>query len=235
MERRSSSPWAVWLWPAVLVALASGVWALPWQGYVGPLRLWVEGHGALGAVLFVLAYACVVVLPLPAAAMSVAGGLAFGWWGLPLSLAGSMLGAIPPWWATRRWLRSPVLRRFDGPRVAAADRAVTRNGFIFVALLRLTPILPFTMQNYLLGLTGVRFGTYVWATLVGLVPGTIAMVWVGEMGGLAAAPEIAREQLVVAGLGLCAFGLLVLWIGRQALQELRKAGFATSEGALTDE
>ncbi|UWQ20219.1 TVP38/TMEM64 family protein [Jannaschia sp. W003] len=215
---------SAWLWPALLVLLAAGIWMLPWEGWVVPLRQWVESHGAMGWVVFVLAYAGVVVLPLPAAAMSVAGGLAFGWWGVPLSLLGSLVGCVLPWWATRRWLRGPMLRRFDGPRVAAADRAVRRNGFLFVALLRVTPILPFTLQNYLLGLTGVRIGPYLAATLVGLAPGTLAMVWVGEMGGLAAAGA-DRAKLVVAAGGLTLLGLLILVMIRRARVELRRAGF----------
>ena len=78
-----------------------------------------------------------------------------------------------------------MLRRIDGPKVRAADRAIADNGFVFVTLLRLTPVLPFTAQNWLLGLTAIRPVPYFAATLVGLAPGTLAMVWIGEMGGLA--------------------------------------------------
>ena len=224
MASRSPSRWAIWLWPAALVALAWSTWLLPWEGWVPVLRAGVEDAGAAGVLLFLLVYAIVVILPLPAAAMSVVGGLAFGWWGLPLSLLGSVLGAVPPWWATQRWARGPVLRRLDGPRIAAADRAVTANAFVFVALLRLTPILPFTLQNYLLGLTTVRFRPYVAATVAGLAPGTVAMVWLGEIGGLAAARADAG-RLAMAAAGLLAFGALVLWLGRRAMAELRRAGF----------
>lgn len=224
MDLRAPSGWQLWLWPALLVVLAVGIWMLPWQGWVTPLRVWVESHGATGWLVFVLVYAVVVMLPLPAAAMSVVGGLAFGWWGLPLSLVGSLVGAIPPWWATQRWLRGPMLRRFGGPRVMAADTAVRDNAFLFVMLLRITPILPFTVQNYLLGLTSVRFVPYATATILGLAPGTLAMVWIGEMGGLTAqGADTAR--LMVAGGGLLLFGAFILILGKRAAAELRRAGF----------
>ncbi|WP_371154411.1 TVP38/TMEM64 family protein [Jannaschia sp. 2305UL9-9] len=219
--------WQIWIWPIALVGLALGAWLLPWDDWVPLLRDWVAGHGATGWLVFVLVYIVVVMLPLPAAAMSVVGGLAFGWWGYPLSMAGSMLGSILPYLIGRRWLRGPLLRRFNGPRVAAADRAIAQNAVLFVSLLRLTPILPFTVQNWLLGLTDIRFWPYVWATLAGLAPGTLAMVWIGEVGGLAST-RAQGGQLYIAGAGLLAFGILVIWMGRVATRELRRAGFDQS-------
>ncbi|MGB3555003.1 MAG: TVP38/TMEM64 family protein [Jannaschia sp.] len=224
MVNRPSPGWQLWIWPALLIALAFGAWLLPWDVWVPQLRDWVEGHETTGWLIFLLVYIVVVILPLPAAAMSVVGGLAFGWWGYPLSMLGSILGAIPPFLIARRWLRGPLLARTGGPKVMAADRAIARNAVVFVTLLRLTPILPFTAQNWLLGLTSVRFWPYILSTLVGLAPGTLAMVWIGEMGGLASAGS-DRTQLVLAGLGLTGFGLLVIWLGRVATAELRRAGF----------
>ncbi|WGH78985.1 TVP38/TMEM64 family protein [Jannaschia ovalis] len=215
--------WQVWLWPILLVALGIGLWLLPWRDAVPELRLWVEAQGAPAWLAFVAIYVLVVILPLPAAAMSVVGGLVFGWWGFPLSMLGSILGAVPPYWIGRIWLHGPVRRRLGGPRVNAADRALAQRPFVFVTLLRLTPILPFTLQNWLLGLTSVGFWPYVWATLLGLAPGTLGMVWIGELGGLAAA-RAAPETLAIASAGLILFGGVILWLGRMATEELRRAG-----------
>ncbi|CTQ50275.1 TVP38/TMEM64 family protein [Jannaschia donghaensis] len=215
--------WHIWLWPVLLVVIAFAMWLLPWADWVPILRDWVQSHGPLGAFVFIAVYVVVVILPLPAAAMSVVGGLAFGWWGYPLSMLGSLLGAIAPYYIARHWLRGPMMRRIDGPKVRAADRAITENGFVFVALLRLTPILPFTAQNWLLGLTEIRPWPYFAATLVGLAPGTLAMVWIGEMGGLASVSS-DRTQIVLAAGGLLAFGSFVIWLGRIATKEMQRAG-----------
>ncbi|WP_179380515.1 TVP38/TMEM64 family protein [Jannaschia marina] len=215
--------WHIWLWPTLLVVLAFAMWLLPWGQWVPLLRDWVEGHGTLGTVVFLAVYVIVVILPLPAAAMSVVGGLAFGWWGYPLSMAGSLLGAIAPYYISRRWMRGPVMRRLDGPKVRAADRAIADNGFVFVMLLRLTPILPFTAQNWFLGLTAIRPWPYFVATALGLAPGTLAMVWIGEMGGLASVSS-DRTQILIAGGGLLAFGVFVIWLGRIATREMERAG-----------
>lgn len=220
---RSTQAWKLLIWPALLAVLAFGMWLLPWRDWVPQMRDWVASHGAWGGVVFVAVYVVVVILPLPAAAMSIAGGLAFGWWGYPLSMLGSLLGAIPPYLIGRHWLRGPLMRRLDGPRVRAADRAIADNGFVFVTLLRLTPVLPFTVQNWLLGLTAIRLGPYLSATIAGLAPGTLAMVWIGEMGGLASIGA-TRTRLWLGIGGLCAFGLLVIWLGRVATRELDRAG-----------
>ncbi|MCK0166095.1 VTT domain-containing protein [Jannaschia sp. S6380] len=216
--------WQIWLWPAILVGLAFAMWLLPWGQWVPVLRDWVDSHGAWGVLVYLAVYVVVVILPLPAAAMSVVGGLAFGWWGYPLAMLGSVLGAIPPYLIGRHWLRDRLIRRVAGQRMLAADRAIGRNALVFVALLRLTPILPFTAQNWLLGLTAVRTGPYLVATVLGLAPGTLAMVWLGEMGGLASVGS-SRVQLILGVGGLLAFGILVLWLGRVATEELRRAGF----------
>ena len=171
-------------WPVLFVFLIAGIWLTPWRDWVEPLQLWIENHTRVGWLVYLLIYVIVVALPLPAAAMSIVGGLAFGWWAIPLALLGSLLGSLGPWWATRRFLRVPVMTRLGGPRVRAADAMVRDDAFVFVTLLRLTPILPFTVQNYLLGLTSVALGPFVVATIAGLAPSTIALVWIGEVGSL---------------------------------------------------
>ena len=237
MPPSSASPvpaWQLWLWPAILVGLAFAMWLLPWGQWVPILRDWVDSHGAWGVLVYLLVYIVVVILPLPAAAMSVVGGLAYGWWGFPLAMAGSVLGAIPPYLIGRHWLRGLLLRRVHEARLMAADRAIGRNAMVFVTLLRLTPILPFTAQNWLLGLTSVRTLPYIVATIVGLAPGTLAMVWIGEVGGLASVGA-TRMRVVLAVVGLLGFGGIIVWLGRVATAELRRAGFAPGTPPSKDE
>ncbi|CUH39659.1 TVP38/TMEM64 family inner membrane protein YdjZ [Jannaschia seosinensis] len=221
---KSIPAWQIWIWPALLIVLAFGMWLLPWNDWVPILRDFVADSGIWGVSLYLVIYVFVVILPLPAAAMSVVGGLAYGWWGFPLAMAGSLLGAVPPYLIGRTWLRNWMLRRIAGPRIHAADRAIAGNGFVFVSLLRLTPILPFTAQNWLLGLTDVGFRTYCAATLIGLAPGTLAMVWVGALGGLATLGA-SNVQVALAVGGLLLFGGFVFWLSRVAAAELRREGF----------
>lgn len=219
--------WKAWLWPALLAALAVALWATPWREYVGPMRDWVEARGTWGWIAFVLAYAVVVMLPLPAVAMSFVGGVVFGFWGFPLSMAGSIAGALPPYLIGRHWLRGPVLRWIASDNVEATLRAVDRDPATFTMLLRLTPVVPFTLQNWLLGLTPIRTVPYIWATLLGLAPGTFAVVWLGELGGMASVGGSGREIAVMAA-GLAVFGLLIAWLTIRAMRALAAAGFRLS-------
>lgn len=222
--RRRPRAGRIWLWPLLLIVLAVAIALLPWRDAVGPLRVWIASWGALGWVAYTLLYVVVVALPLPAAAMATVGGLIFGWWGLPLALCGSVLGALPPFLATRRFLREPVRRRYGGPRVTAVDGLVRRHAWLFVTLLRITPLLPFTVQNYILGLTSVRGWPYVGATALGLAPSTVALVWLGTLGGFD--PEtMAGRDLLLSVAGLAAFGVAMVWLTVAATRRLRHAGF----------
>ena len=64
----------------------------------------------------------------------------------------------------------------------AIDRAIEKDGFRFVFLLRLSPLLPFAASNYLYGLTSVPLGSYVLASWIGMLPGTWAYISAGSVG-----------------------------------------------------
>ena len=67
-------------------------------------------------------------------------------------------------------------------RFAAIDRAISQNGLKFVTLLRLSPLLPFALSNYIYGLTSVDLGSYVLGSWLGMLPGTYAYVSAGYVG-----------------------------------------------------
>ncbi len=78
------------------------------------------------------------------------------------------------------------------PRFAAIDEAVGRSGFRIVFLLRLSPVFPFNVLNYTLGLTRVRLRDYVLASLLGMLPGTFLYVYLGSL--VTSASEIAAGR-----------------------------------------
>jgi uncharacterized membrane protein YdjX (TVP38/TMEM64 family) len=111
----------------------------------------------------------------------------------------------------------------SSPRFQAVERAVARRGFQIVLLLRLSPVFPFNLLNYALGLTPVRFGPYLLASWIGMLPGTLLYVYVGAAGRAAgqAAPRTLGEQLLFYG-GLAAAVGVTWWIttiARRALAE----------------
>ncbi len=184
-----------------------------------------------GVVAFAAAYAAATVLAIPGSALTLLAGAVYGLGGgLLVVVPGSVIGATCAAWLGRSLLRAAVLRRLDDrPRWAAVDRAVGRDGFRIVLLTRLSPVLPFTLLNYALGVTGVPLKTYVLASLIGMFPGTVAYVYLGTLvpdvaglasGGAPEGGEALRTGLLV--LGAVATLALAIWLGRIAKRALEE-------------
>ena len=72
----------------------------------------------------------------------------------------------------------------ENPKFRALDTAIAKEGFKVILLLRLSPIFPFALSNYLYGVTSVDFFEYMMGTLIGFFPGTLAYVYGGTVGRL---------------------------------------------------
>ncbi len=167
---------------AVIAALILGGRSL-----AGPLQrfaAWVQDLGVWGPVVFILGYAAATVAFAPGAVLTLAAGALFGLvYGTVYTLAGATLGASLAFLVSRYVARRAVERRIAAnPRFQAIDRAVGREGFKIVALLRLSPVFPFNLLNYALGLTRVRFLDY-FAASAAMLPGTLLYVYYGKAAG----------------------------------------------------
>lgn len=142
------------------------------------IRALVLSFGVWAPVVYLAAYGQPVV-PLPASVMTITGGLAFGpWWGTWAALTGATVRACSEFLVARLLGRQAVERLLRG-KLAAWDAKLAANGFTAVLLIRLVPNLPFDMQNYGLGFSRVRFSAYASATMLGMIPGSFAYVYLG--------------------------------------------------------
>jgi uncharacterized membrane protein YdjX (TVP38/TMEM64 family) len=105
-------------------------------------------------------------------------------------------------------------------KFAAIDKAVSEEGGKIVILLRLSPLVPFNVQNYLFGVTAIPFPQYVAATFVGIIPGTALFVYLGALGNTSGGPR----TWVFFGMGLLATALVVVLVTRKAKAKLAEAG-----------
>jgi uncharacterized membrane protein YdjX (TVP38/TMEM64 family) len=211
----------------VLAALIlGGRQALP---YIPRFNLWVESLGIWGPVVFILGYAVATVAFIPGSLLTGAAGYLFGLvQGTLYTFVGATLGSSAAFLVARYLVRGWVERRIAGnDRFAAIDRAVGKEGFKIVALLRLSPFFPFNLLNYSLGLTRVRFLDYLLAS-VAMLPGTVLYVYYGTVAGsLASAAGGAKGergpgQWVVLGIGLIATIVVTTVITRLAGRALRQ-------------
>ena len=202
--------------------------------YVETFRLQVESLGVWGPVVFIAGYALAVVAFVPASVLTLAAGAIFGIGpGTAYVFVAATLGAAAAFLVSRYLAREGIERRIESdPRFAAMDQAVGKQGLRIVALMRLSPVFPFNLLNYALGLTRVRFVDYNIASL-GMLPGTLAYVYLGNVAGevasLAGGAEGARGPVDYAiwGVGLLATFAVTLVVGRIARRALAEATVAS--------
>ena len=198
-------------------------------GYLPEFSAWVDGLGLWGPVVFVLGYAVATVSFIPGSLLTLAGGAIFGLGeGTVLVFVGASLGATGAFLASRYLVRGAIERRVAAePRFAAIDRAVGREGFKIVVLLRLTPVVPFVLLNYALGLTRVKLSHYV-SAFVGMLPATLLYVYYGKVLGdvaeVAAGVEVEQGwgTYLGTGIGLVATIAVIVVVTRIARRALRE-------------
>ena len=197
--------------------------------YLPRFVAWVDRAGVWGPVVFIVGYAVAAVLFVPGSVLTLAAGAIFGLVkGVILVFIAAVIGSSAAFLVSRNVARAAIERRVAGDaRFAAIDRAVGAQGRKIVFLLRLSPVFPFNLLNYALGLTKVRFADYLIASL-GMIPGTILYVYYGKLAGdVAALAGGAPVQKGAGYYGVLIVGLvatvivttIVTRIARRALRE----------------
>jgi uncharacterized membrane protein YdjX (TVP38/TMEM64 family) len=190
--------------------------------YVQTLPEWVEGLGVWGPAVFIVGYALAVVAFAPASLLTIAAGAIFGIAaGVTYVFAAAVIGSSLAFLISRYLARNAIERQLAGnQKFAAIDRAVGQQGRRIVFLLRLSPVLPFNLLNYALGLTSVRFADYLIAS-IGMLPGTLLYVYAGKT--IAALTSADRSTWLLVGVGLLPVIIVTVLITRIARRALAEA------------
>ena len=190
----------------------------------------VDEWGPLGYIAYIVVYALLELLAVPAIPLTMTAGVIFGI--LPGTLVvsiSSTLAATGAFLISRYLVRDRVVAWAEkNPKFGAIDKAIGTDGFRVVALLRLSPLLPLAASNYLYGVTSVDLKSYVLASCLGMLPGTLAYVaagtygkeyLIGGEGGLSVQPW----QLAL-GFGFTAFALWYVGnLAKNALADVEKS------------
>lgn len=172
------------------------------------LEGWIASAGALGPAIYMALYAVATVLFLPGSVITLAGGALFGpVWGTLYSLSGATAGATVAYLISRYLAADWVSRKAGGWLKQVIDGAEA-EGWRFVAFVRLVPLFPFNLLNYVLGLTRIPLTQYVVASCVFMAPGALAYAYLGYVGREALAGGeglIQKSLLAIALLGAIAF------------------------------
>ena len=186
----------------LVVALA---WRLPVNRWIVFLTDQLRGMGAMGV------------------------GFAYGpVGGLLVASPASVLGATTAFLLSRTMLRGWIEKqtaRF--PKARALDKAIGKNSFKLILLLRLSPLIPFNVLNYALGLSDARVGRYVVASFIGMLPSTWMYVYLGSFATTAveltdASSGGGRQRLLLTIAGRLAAVIVVVLVTRSARQVLNE-------------
>ena len=145
---------------------------------------WVEGLDKFLA-FWVLIFSKIVsgALLLPGTPLTLLSGAILGKsWGTVAAVIGNVLGATAAFLWARYLFRNFVQNKFleKYPKINQYENRLSQNGFLTVVFLRLVPLFPFNALNPILGVTDIKFKDYFIGTLVGIIPGTFAFVYLGE-------------------------------------------------------
>ncbi len=188
---------------------------------------WISSLGIWGVFAFIAIYAIATVLFIPGSLLTLGAGVLFGVvFGSIYVSIGSIIGATLAFLIGRYFARDWVDKKLETqPKFKAIDRAIAKEGWKIVGLLRLAPIFPFILLNYGLGVTQVSLKDYFFASWIGMIPGTIMYVYLGSLAGNLATlgssgQQSSPVQWIIRIIGLLATVAVTVYVTKVAQKAL---------------
>ena len=198
---------------AILLVGLAIVAAVPWlrhavllcvHGNFAGLRAYVKGLGAGGLALLVGLMLLHALIYYPTELVTATTAFVYGWGaGLGIALGGWLLSALLSYLIGRR-LAGPLLHSLLGRRYATFERAMARGGSRLLITYRLIPVVPFSFMGYAAGAVGTRLWTFSWTTVVGFLPLTAAVTYLGSRAQSLSLTDPLVWAAVIVALGLVA-------------------------------
>ena len=197
-----------WLSLGLLAAVSAACYALGLQNYFtlqsiaehqSQLQTFVSQNLFVATAIYFIVYVAAVALSLPGAAvLSILGGFVFGWvLSAPLTIAAATIGATAVFKIVQTSLGSAISEK-AGPFVKKISGGFEKDAFNYLLFLRLVPAFPFFAVNAVAGLTRMPIRTFIWATLIGIIPGSFAFAWLGRGLGSVIDAQNATHAACVA-------------------------------------
>ncbi|WP_442790206.1 TVP38/TMEM64 family protein [Nocardia sp. CDC153] len=172
------------------------------------IRQWADSVGPTLPLVFFAVHTLVCIAPFPRTIFTLSAGMLFGSTeGLTLAITATTLSAVLALWLVRALDHERVRARLTHPAVQAVDARLARRGWLAIGSLRLIAIAPFSIVNYCAALSSIRLTPYLIATFLGIIPGTVGTVLLGD----ALTNRTSPAQLIVTAilLGVGVIGLVV--------------------------
>ncbi len=227
----------------IVIALFVIIRALPVDRAIDLLKSRVDGLGFWGPLALGAAYIVAALAFFPGSALTFAAGAVFGlFWGtVTVSLASTTAAALA-FLIARYLVREKVAKQAARyPKFKAIDGAIAAGGWKIIAMLRLSPAMPFSLGNYLFGLTAIRFWPYVLASWLFMLPGTFMFVYLGHIGteGLRSAAGADQGKTpgewALLGVGLLATIAVTVYVTRLSRKALRERAWIDEHSTETEQ
>lgn len=228
----SRSLWRVLIAVAMIIVGVAAWRHLPLGPTLSAGRAFVQAQGAKGVLIFVVGYAVAVVLFAPATPLTLAAGALWGMWGAPVALAGGLGGAMISFALSRLYLRrhcAELCARH--PVTLQLDKVVARLGWKAVVLVRLSVVIPFSVQNYAFGMTGVRMQDFALGSVAAMLPTTFVSIWIGAAGDVVSWNPLTLGLAAVGTIAVVGLGYAVAHQVQQGLRDPDHSGLVRDERA----
>lgn len=186
-----------------LVTTGIGILAI---GGIEPQQLqqWLEAMGGFAPVIYILLYTVGTLLILPSTPLNLTGGAIFGiWWGALWTTIAALVAAVVAFAFTRTIGRELVTKKLAG-RWQAVDAEISQGGLFYLFAIRLLPIIPYGIVNFVAGLTSIKFRDYLIGTFLGTLPGVLPFVMMG-----AGITKISQGNILPLMVAFALTGILV--------------------------
>lgn len=203
----------------ILAILLAIVWLAPkiQSLEADTVAAWFADFGPLAPLAFIVARVIGAVVFVPGSIMGIGAGILFGpIWGALYNLVASTAGAILAFSVARflapDWVARKVVHK---KHLSSILEGIETEGWRFVAFVRLVPLFPYNLLNYALGLTRIKLSHYALASLICMIPGDIAYVYLGYAAREALAGNEAAVRIGLLSLGLlAALAFIPRWVRR---------------------
>ncbi len=170
------------------------------------IESWLTAAGIWAPVLYILLYTIGTLFLLPSTPLNLAGGAIFGsLQGTLWTTIAAVIAAFVAFAFTRTIGRDFVLNRLSG-KWLKFDKKIEDGGFLYVFSIRLIPIIPYGIVNFLAGLTSIRVKDYLCATLLGTTVGVFPFVMLGS-----SFRSLSKGDVIHCILGIAFVGMFVLF------------------------
>jgi len=174
-----------------------GTYFQVWQ-YAKPeiIKTYIESFGVWAPIIYSIIYFIAVFIPYAGTAMTIIGGVLFDpLFGTILVITISSIGSIAPFLIAKKIGREKIKNKIEKTKYKKYLEKTDKNSFMFILYMRLTPIIPYELQNYIAGLIDISILKYFIATFVGLLPGTFMLIYLGNT-----LTDIQPYKLIILGI-----------------------------------